>query len=74
MEVEVSEAVRIPAPSGAVERSAGSGRLVCNECGRIEPLRDARIDRALRRLVRRVPLSRADYDLTIYGLCDRCSD
>lgn len=74
MGIDVSEPVRVPVRSRAVERGAGAGRLVCEECGRVEPLRDPRIDRALRRLLRRVPLARAGYELTIYGLCERCSD
>lgn len=74
MDTEIVESVRAPARPRAVQPSTERSTLVCEECGRIEPLRDARTTRALERLLRRVPLARADYELTIYGLCERCSD
>jgi Fe2+ or Zn2+ uptake regulation protein len=74
MDTEVTASVRGPARSADAEPSTGGCRLVCEECGRVDPLHDARITRALERLLRRVPLARAEYELTVYGLCERCSD
>ena len=75
MDTEVTPSVRTPARMVDAETSTAAGcRLVCQECGRIEPLHDARITRALERLLRRVPLAQPEYELTVYGLCARCSD
>jgi Fe2+ or Zn2+ uptake regulation protein len=60
------ELLELPADDGDV-------RLVCEECGRIEPYRDARLQRALRRVARRVGLRSAVCELTVHGLCERCS-
>jgi Fe2+ or Zn2+ uptake regulation protein len=48
-------------------------RLVCDECGRVEAFRDARVDRALRRLLRRTTMREAHCEVTISGLCERCA-
>ncbi|WP_187368861.1 hypothetical protein [Baekduia soli] len=48
--------------------------MVCQECGRIELLHDTRLDRMLRRVAQRVPMRSAVCELTVYGLCHRCSD
>ena len=74
MDTEVTASARSPARSLDADPSTGGCRLVCEECGRVDPLHDARITRALERLLRRVPLARAEYELTVYGLCERCSD
>ena len=74
MDTEIVQAVRTSTPPVDGEPSTEKCRLVCEECGRIEPLRDARTTRSLERLLRRVPLALADYELTIYGLCARCAD
>lgn len=74
MDTDLAESVRALGRPLAAEPSTGRSRLVCEECGRVEPLHDARTARALGRLVRRVALSRADWELTIFGLCDRCSE
>ena len=74
MDTEVTASARAPARSLDADPSTRGSRLVCEECGRVDPLHDARITRALERLLRRVPLARAEYELTVYGLCERCSD
>jgi Fe2+ or Zn2+ uptake regulation protein len=56
----------------AAEPFAGACTLVCEECGRVEPVDDAAADRALRRLSRRVSPAGAEYEVTFYGLCARC--
>jgi Fe2+ or Zn2+ uptake regulation protein len=59
-------------PARAAE-AGGECRLVCEECGRIEPYRDARLQRALRRVARRAALRSPVCDVTVHGLCERCS-
>jgi hypothetical protein len=64
-------------PRAATRRGAVHGALQARLRGvraSRAPAHDARTARALGRLVRRVPLSRADWELTIFGLCDRCSE
>jgi Fe2+ or Zn2+ uptake regulation protein len=66
---------RLSGEDQLLDLPAGDGdvRLVCEECGRIEPYRDARLQRALRRAARRVGLRSAVCELTVHGLCERCS-
>ena len=64
---------RLRGARSARRRAGGDCRLVCEECGRVEPYRDAGLQRALRRVARRVALRSPVCELTVHGLCERCS-
>jgi Fur family ferric uptake transcriptional regulator len=46
--------------------------LVCNECGRVEPFSDERLERALRRLEDETGFAIASHDALLRGACDDC--
>ena len=46
--------------------------LVCDDCGRVDAFTDDTLERALRRLDRRVAYAVAAHDVTLRGECDDC--
>jgi Fur family ferric uptake transcriptional regulator len=47
--------------------------LVCDRCGRLEPFTDAGLERAIRRLSRRLPRSVSEHEIVIHGECEVCA-
>ena len=48
--------------------------LVCNECGRVEPFADDRLEAALRSVERDRGFAVASHDVLLRGACDDCRD
>jgi Fur family ferric uptake transcriptional regulator len=46
--------------------------LVCNECGRVEPFADEKLEAALRRVERDTGFAVASHDVLLRGACDDC--
>jgi Fur family ferric uptake transcriptional regulator len=46
--------------------------LVCNECGRVEPFADDKLEAALRRVERDTGFAVASHDVLLRGACDDC--
>jgi len=54
---------------------AGSGHhhhLVCDHCGTLRPFTDAELERAIRRLSRRVGMTVSDHEVVLHGACADC--
>lgn len=47
--------------------------LVCDECGRVTPFEDARLERAIDELGRRLDYAVGDHDVILRGSCPRCA-
>jgi Fur family transcriptional regulator, ferric uptake regulator len=47
--------------------------LVCDSCGELVPFRDEELERAIRRVARRVPFAVNEHDITLRGSCPRCA-
>jgi Fur family ferric uptake transcriptional regulator len=47
--------------------------LVCDECGDLVPFRDEELERAIRRVSRRLPFTISEHDITLRGSCPRCA-
>ena len=47
--------------------------LLCHRCGRLVPFEDPELERAIRNLGRRGDFEVSAHDVTLRGLCDRCS-
>jgi Fur family ferric uptake transcriptional regulator len=47
--------------------------LVCDRCGRVTPFEDARLERAIADLGRRLDHSVGDHDVILRGECPRCA-
>ena len=48
--------------------------LVCNECGRVEPFADDRLEAALRRVEQETGFAVATHDVLLRGACDDCRE
>jgi Fur family ferric uptake transcriptional regulator len=46
--------------------------LVCDHCGALVPFRDPELERAIRRLSQRVPLTVSDHEVVLHGACADC--
>jgi Fur family ferric uptake transcriptional regulator len=46
--------------------------IVCDDCGRIEPFADQRLERALREVEKRSGYSVAGHDVVLRGACSAC--
>jgi Fur family transcriptional regulator, ferric uptake regulator len=47
--------------------------LLCDRCGRLVPFEDPELERAIRNLGRRREFEVSAHDVTLRGLCERCS-
>jgi Fur family ferric uptake transcriptional regulator len=47
--------------------------LLCDRCGRLVPFEDRALERAIERLGRRSEFEVSAHDVTLHGLCPRCS-
>jgi Fur family ferric uptake transcriptional regulator len=47
--------------------------LVCGSCGRVVPFEDPQLERAIARVSRSASFDVSDHDVTLHGLCRRCS-
>jgi Fur family transcriptional regulator, ferric uptake regulator len=47
--------------------------LLCERCGRVVPFHDANLERALNDVTSRSDFDVSAHDVTLYGLCPRCS-
>jgi|SRR5450759_2996026 Fur family ferric uptake transcriptional regulator len=47
--------------------------LVCDHCGRLEPFTDDGLERAIRRLSERLPLTVSEHEIVIHGACRTCA-
>ena len=48
--------------------------LVCDGCGLVTPFSDAGLEKAIRSLSERVPLSVSEHEIVLHGACPDCSD
>lgn len=46
--------------------------LVCDRCGALQPFSDAELERTIKRLSQRVPLSVSDHEVVLHGACTDC--
>lgn len=46
--------------------------LVCDHCGQVAPFSDDELERTIRRLSERVPLSVSEHEIVLHGACDSC--
>ena len=54
---------------------AGHGHhhhLVCDHCGALRPFSDPELERAIKRLSARVPLTVSDHEVVLHGACADC--
>jgi Fur family transcriptional regulator, ferric uptake regulator len=47
--------------------------LLCERCGRVVPFHDAKLERAITEVTRRSDFDVSAHDVTLHGLCPRCS-
>jgi Fur family transcriptional regulator, ferric uptake regulator len=47
--------------------------LLCDRCGRVVPFHDAKLERAISDVTRRSNFHVSAHDVTLHGLCPRCS-
>jgi Fur family transcriptional regulator, ferric uptake regulator len=47
--------------------------LLCDRCGRVFPFHDANLERTITDLARRSDFDVSAHDVTLHGLCPRCS-
>jgi Fur family ferric uptake transcriptional regulator len=57
----------------AAEGGEHHHHLLCDRCGRLVPFEDADLERAIRNLGRRSEFEVSAHDVTLRGLCERCS-
>lgn len=48
--------------------------LVCDQCGLLQPFADEGLERAIKRLSERVPLSVSEHEVILHGACQNCAD
>ncbi|MGI8800999.1 MAG: Fur family transcriptional regulator [Solirubrobacteraceae bacterium] len=48
--------------------------LVCDHCGALRPFNDAELERAIKRLSDRVPLTVSDHEVVLHGACADCEE
>lgn len=48
--------------------------LVCDGCGLVMPFSDAGLERAIRSISERVPLSVSEHEIVLHGSCPDCRD
>ncbi|TMK25754.1 MAG: transcriptional repressor [Actinobacteria bacterium] len=48
--------------------------LVCDGCGLVMPFSDAGLEKAIRSLSERVPLSVSEHEIVLHGACPDCRD
>jgi Fur family ferric uptake transcriptional regulator len=53
-------------------RHAHHHHLVCDHCGRLTPFSDEGLERAIKRLCDRLPLSVAEHEVVLHGACESC--
>ncbi len=46
--------------------------LVCDHCGALLPFSDPELERTLRRLSQRVPMTVSDHEVVLHGACSDC--
>lgn len=46
--------------------------LVCDDCGRVEPFHDERLEQALARTANRLGVEMAQHEVVLHGACERC--
>lgn len=46
--------------------------LVCDRCGTLQPFSDPELERAIKRLSRRVPIAVTDHEVVLHGACADC--
>jgi Fur family ferric uptake transcriptional regulator len=47
--------------------------LLCDRCGRVVPFHDPKLERAISEVTRRSDFDVSAHDVTLHGLCPRCS-
>jgi Fur family transcriptional regulator, ferric uptake regulator len=47
--------------------------LVCDRCGLVMPFSDARLEREIERLSKRVPLTVSEHEIVLHGACRDCA-
>lgn len=47
--------------------------LVCDRCGRLQPFKDEGLERAIKRLMDRVPLEVSEHEVVLHGACGACA-
>lgn len=64
--------------TAAYERIEPSGHhhhhAICRSCGRMETFEDADLERVIDRLSGRMSFDISEHDVTLRGLCERCSN
>jgi Fur family ferric uptake transcriptional regulator len=68
--VEIGQAMVRYEP--AREGSGHHHHLVCDHCGALRPFADAELERAIKRLSERVPLTVSDHEVVLHGACADC--
>jgi Fur family ferric uptake transcriptional regulator len=58
----------------AHDREEHHHHLVCDGCGLVMPFSDAGLERAIRSLSERVPLSVSEHEIVLHGACPDCRD
>jgi Fur family transcriptional regulator, ferric uptake regulator len=57
----------------AIEGGGHHHHLLCDRCGRLIPFEDPALERAITNLGRRTAFAVEAHDVTLRGLCERCS-
>lgn len=48
--------------------------LVCDSCGAVMPFTDPELERAIKKLSRRVPIRVAEHEIVLHGACEDCEE
>jgi Fur family ferric uptake transcriptional regulator len=56
------------------DRAAHHHHLVCDGCGLVMPFSDAGLERAIRKLIERVPLVVSEHEIVLRGSCAHCRE
>lgn len=48
--------------------------LVCDNCGTVMPFTDPDLERAIKKLSRRVPIHVAEHEIVLHGACEDCKE
>ncbi len=48
--------------------------LVCDNCGTVMPFTDPELERAIKKLSRRVPIHVAEHEIVLHGACQDCKE
>lgn len=69
---------RVDIGEGLVRYEAARGdkhhhhHLVCDRCGALQPFSDPELERTIKRLSQRVPLTVSDHEVVLHGACADC--